>query len=223
MTTRSGKAQQRSKPWWARRRNRSKVGLAVLGAGLVGIVALVVWMRAPGTGVMSEGEVPIGRQVEAVQLEDSRTGEMFDLGQYLGKRDIVVVAYMGDFCLGCAELVAEVERRVPDFEAADAYVVALGYEVGNVGQETVQKRGIKSYPLLQEYPPYTFTKSIGMWSDMMDMPFMGYVVIGKDGKILSGEQTALSEARGAAPSNVDQLLAALGEARQVSAPPGAGD
>lgn len=73
---------------------------------------------------MSEGDVPVGQTVEAVQLEDSRTGEMFDLGQYLGKWDIVVVAYMGDFCLGCAELVAELERRVPEFEAADAYVVA---------------------------------------------------------------------------------------------------
>ncbi|MEX2227872.1 MAG: hypothetical protein WEB52_15670 [Dehalococcoidia bacterium] len=90
---------------------------------------------------------------------------------------------------------------------------SLGYEVGNVGQETVQKRGINSYPVLQEYPPYTFTKSIGMWSEHMRMPFMGYVIIDKSGKIVAGQQTSLSEAKGAAPTNVDYVLAALNSAR----------
>ncbi len=218
MSTAAGKSRgAKAKSWWARRRNRSKIWLGVAGAGLMAIVAGWFWLSNQDTGVMSEGNAPVGAPVQAVQLEDSRTGEMFDLSQYLGKKDIVVVAYMGDFCLGCAELVAELERRVPDFDAADAYVVGLGSEVGSVGRETVQKRGIESYPLLQEGPPHTFTKRIGMWSEHMPMPFMGYVIIGKDGTILAGEQTSLSEAKGAAPANVNQLLAALREARSASA------
>ena len=217
-TARKGK-QQRSTSWWGRRRNRNALWLSVACAGVVGIIAVVVWARSRDIGVMSEGDVPVGQTVQAVQLEDSRTGETFDLGQYLGKRDVVVFAYMGDFCLGCAELVAELELRVADFDAADAYVVALGYEVGNTGMETVQKRGIKSYPLLQEYAPYAFTKSIGMWSDMMDMPFMGYIIIDKSGKIVAGEQTSLSEAKGAAPGNVDYVLAALEAARSGAGAP----
>jgi hypothetical protein len=52
-----------------------------------------------------------------------------------------------------------------------------------------------------------------MWSDMMGMPWMGYVIIDKTGKIVSGEQMGLSEARGAAPKNVDKLLKSLSSAR----------
>lgn len=108
----------------------------------------------------------------------------------------------------------ELERRAGDFEAAGAYVVGLGYETGQVGRDTAAKRGVRSYPLLQEGPPNRFTRSIGMWSDHMGMPFMGYVVIDRNGRIVAGEQTSLSEAIGAGPANVDKMLAALVAARR---------
>ena len=165
------------------------------------------------SGVVNEGVVPVGKQVSAVSLEDSRTGQTFDIGQYLGKNDIVLVAYMGDFCLGCRELVGELQARAPEFEAANAQLVVLGYEVGQSGRQTAAKHGVTAYPLLQEGAPNAFTRSIGMWSDMMDMPFMGYVIIDKSGKVVAGQQTSLSEAKGAAPANVDQLMSALSKAR----------
>ena len=42
----------------------------------------------------------------------------------------------------------------------------------------------------------------------MDMPFMGYVIIDKSGKVVAGDQM-LSEANGDAPHNVDLMLSVL--------------
>lgn len=200
-----------------RRPRRTAFWLVLLGVGVVALAA-VLWsiVRGAGGGIMDEGGVPLGQRVEAVQLEDSRTGQMFDLGQFVGKRDTVVVAYMGEFCLGCSELVAELQQRAPEFEAADASLVVLGSETGQMGRNTAMKHGVTAYPLLQESAPYPFMRSIGMWSDMMRMPFMGYVIIDKSGTIIAGEQASLSEARGAAPANVDQILSALTKAREAS-------
>lgn len=113
----------------------------------------------------------------------------------------------------------ELEQRAGDFEAAQAYLVGLGYEAGRVGRNTAQKHGIRSYPLLQEGSPNKFTRGIGMWSEQMEMPWMGYVIIGRTGTIVAGEQMGLSEAKGAGPANVDKLLRAL-EAARAKAPGG---
>ena len=107
----------------------------------------------------------------------------------------------------------ELERRAGDFEAAQAHLVGLGYETGQVGRNTATKHGIRSYPLLQEGSPNKFTRSIGMWSDHMAMPWMGYVIIDRSGTIIAGDQMGLSEQKGAAPANVDRLLVALATAR----------
>ena len=187
--------------------------MTLIAGGAVSVGVLLWIISQSSSGVMNEGVVPVGHKVDAVKLEDSRTGQTFDLGQYLGKKDIVLVAYMGDFCLGCRELVGELQQRAPKFEAANAQLVVLGYETGQLGRDTASKHGVTAYPLLQEGKPNTFTRSIGMWSDMMDMPFMGYVIIDKSGKVVAGQQTSLSEAKGAAPANVDQLISALSKAR----------
>ena len=201
------------KSWWASRRNRTRLWVTLIAGGAISVSALLWIINQSSSGVMNEGAVPVGQKVDARKLEDSRTGQTFDIGQLLGKTDIVLVAYMGDFCLGCRELVGELQQRAPKFEAADAQLVVLGYEVGQTGRNTAAKHGVTAYPLLQEGTPNTFTRSIGMWSDMMGMPFMGYVIIDKSGKIVAGEQTSLSEAKGAAPANVDQLMTALANAR----------
>lgn len=207
----------KTKPWWRYRRNRMRLW-AVLAIAGIAAVAAVLWIsNQRSSDMMTAGSVPIGKQVKAATLEDSRDGQMFDLGQYLGKKDIVIVAYMGEFCLGCSELVGELQRRAPEFEAANAQLVVLGSEVGQTGRDTAAKHDVTAYPLLQEGEPNMFTRSIGMWSDMMGMPWMGYVIIDKSGKIVSGEQMGLSEARGAAPQNVDKLLRSLSAAKSSKA------
>lgn len=212
-----------STPWWRRRQSRQRLWTGFVVLVLAVAVGAVLWnqtqqIAANGAGMAGTGQqVPIGQKVEAVKLEDSRTGTPVDLGQYLGEKDIVLVGYMGYFCLGCRELVAELERRAPEFKATDAELVVLGYETGQTGRNTAQALGVKSYPLLQEGPPNRFTRDIGMWSDHMAMPWMGYLIIDRSGRIVAREQMGLSEAKGAAPANVDALLAALAKAREKSA------
>lgn len=220
------KAQPRqANAWWQSRRGRRRlfVALAIMGAFV--LVAGFVWLNGRGGG-MSGGGVPIGARVQAPSLEDSRTGKMFDLSQDIGKKDVVVVSYMGDFCLGCRELLVALQQRAPDFAAADADVVALGYETGDTGRQTAASRGITAYPLLQEGGGHSFTKSLGMWSDMMGMPYMGYVIIDKNGTILAGQQASLSEQPGDANANVDQILSALAATRRAggaASPAGGGE
>lgn len=213
MTSTANRART-GKPWWRTSRGRNRVWLTLLVIGVTSGGVYLWANRQNGTNeTMGAEGVPLGAAVKSVELEDSRSGQMFDLGQYLGKRDVVIVAYMGEFCPGCSELIGELQKRAGDFEAANAQLVVLGYETGKIGRDTAAKHGVTAYPLLQEGTPYTFTRSIGMWSDMMEMPWMGYVIVGASGRIVAGEQTGLSEARGAAPANVDKILAAVSASR----------
>jgi len=52
----------------------------------------------------------------------------------------------------------------------------------------------------------------------MDMPFMGYVVIDKSGRVVASD-LVLSEAKGAAPDNIDEILSALDATRKAAAVP----
>lgn len=213
MSATSGAKPAQPASWWRHRRTRRRLGLVVALVAIAAVAVAIVWFGNRGGGGASTASIPVAQQVQPVSLEDSRSGQMFDLRQVIGKKDVVVVAYMGDFCLGCRELLIALQARAGEFTAANATLVALGSETGQTGRTTAANRGITAYPLLQEGGSNSFTRSIGMWSDMMGMPFMGYAIIGKDGKILAGEQASLSEAKGAAPSNVDAILAALTSAQ----------
>lgn len=91
----SRRAAQKSKPWWSKRRNRNKVWLGLFGALAIAVVALFVWFATQGS--MGTPEARTGQQVEAFELPDVVSGETFSLTDYLGKRDIVLVSYMGFF------------------------------------------------------------------------------------------------------------------------------
>lgn len=90
----------RPRHWWARRRNRMNIWTGVLLVVLIGAVG-VFWAStrrsSSSLSPSAAGAVPVGQKVDPVKLEDSRTGGTFDLGEYVGKKDIVLVAYMGDF------------------------------------------------------------------------------------------------------------------------------
>ena len=91
-------AAQRPKPWWSKRRNRNNVWLGLLGVLGVAAAALFVWFATVG-GTHTGGGQPIvaGAQVQAFELPDVVSGGTFSLGDYLGKKDIVLVSYMGFF------------------------------------------------------------------------------------------------------------------------------
>ncbi len=86
--------------------------------------------------------------------------------------------------------------------------------------ETARRNALAAgitYPLLYDADGKVLRR-LGLWSEYMDMPFMGYVIIGPAGRVVAGEQV-LAEARGAAPANVDRILAALDRATEPGAPP----
>jgi uncharacterized protein YfaA (DUF2138 family) len=84
-----------NKPWWAYRRNRNKVWLGLI-VSLVGVaIVTFVWFATQGTSSPKAPEA--GRAVQAFQLPDVVSGKTFSLADYLGRKDIVVVSYMGFF------------------------------------------------------------------------------------------------------------------------------
>ncbi len=84
----------------------------------------------------------------------------------------------------------------------------------DLAKQSANQRGI-TYTLLRD-PDTNVTKKLGLWSDMMDMPWMGYMIIDKSGRVAASD-LQLSEAKGAAPATVDTILAALKQAQQAEA------
>ena len=61
-------------------------------------------------------------------------------------------------------------------------------------------------------------RSLGMWSDMMGMAWMGYLVIDKSGRVVATNQN-LSEQPGASVQSVSEILKAIAKAQSLDAPP----
>ena len=152
--------------------------------------------------------VAIGQSVEPFTLPDIVSGQEVSLGDYLGKQEIVIVSYMGFFCVGCEELLAELQERQGDFSSRGATLLVLGSkpESVDVGRAKAEEHGI-TYPILHDAGT-SVTRNVGLWSDSMQMPLMGYVVIDRSRRIAAADQV-LSEVRGAAPANIDEILSAL--------------
>lgn len=206
-------AAQRPKPWWSERRNRNRIWLGLFGPLAVAAVGLFIWFSTQGGNQMSGEPIPVGEQVEAFELPDVVSGDTFSLADYLGKQDIVIVGYMGFFCVGCDELLVELQGRQADFEQRDAQLVVLGSlpESMDLAKKEAESRNI-TYTLLYDAET-NVTKNLGLWSDMMEMPWMGYMIIDKSGRVVASD-LQLNEAKGAAPENIDAILAAFDGSRE---------
>ena len=206
-------AAQRAKPWWRKRRNRNRVWAGLFVSLVFVLVGLFAWLATQGSGM---NEPSVGQQVSAFELPDVASGQTFSLADYLGKRDIVLVSYMGFFCSGCEELLDELEGRQADFEQRDAKLVVLGSLPESVGfaRSEAQRRHL-TFSLLHDANT-SVAQELGLWSDDMEMPWMGYLIIDKSGRV-AGSDLMLSEAPGAGPENVDTILAALDGAQQAEA------
>jgi peroxiredoxin len=178
------------------------LALAVIGAAVLAIGAACVGASS------SEAPIPSGHQVQSFELPDVVSGRQVSLADDLGKRDIVLVSYMGFFCPGCEQMLVELQARQGEFQSKAASLIVLGsrQESMDTAKSKALSHGL-TFPILYDTAT-TATRSVGLWSDMMDMPFMGYVIIDKSGKVVAGDQL-LSEASGDAPHNVDLMLSAL--------------
>ena len=110
----------------------------------------------------------------------------------------------------------ELQGRQGDFEERGAALFVLGSLPESLEAATNQARthGI-TYPILYDADT-SVTRKVGLWSDGMEMPFMGYVIIDTMGRIVNGDQV-LSEAGGAARDNIEDILSALDSARKAAA------
>ena len=88
-------AKQNTQPWWRYRKNRNKVWLGLV-VGLAG-VAIGAFVYFATQGMDSQKGPEAGQPVQAFELPDVVSGKTFSLADYLGKKDIVVVSYMGFF------------------------------------------------------------------------------------------------------------------------------
>ena len=185
--------------------SRLLVGV-VLGALVV--TGFLLWSVSRGADAepVADGEL-----VEAFELPNVVTGQLFDVGPYLGREPVVVVSYMGFFCPGCEELLVELQRRQDEFSGRGAMLVVIGSEPEPIDLATreADRRGI-DYPLLYD-ADQAVTRRLGLWSDSMEMPFMGYVIVDASGRIAASEQV-LGEQPGGGATNVDEILGALDKA-----------
>jgi peroxiredoxin len=206
----------KTKPWWRHPRNRNKVWLGLLGGIAILAVAAFLWLATSGDHQGgSEGPIPVGQQVQPFELPDIVSGQTVSLDDYLGKEEIVVVGYMGFFCVACEELLVELQGQQKEFERRGAVLMVLGSvpEPVDVAEDKARSHGI-TYPILYDEGTGV-TRDLGLWSDHMQMPWMGYVIIDRSGRIVDGEQV-LSEAKGAAPENIELILSALERAQEAT-------
>ena len=112
----------------------------------------------------------------------------------------------------------ELQDRQDDFKSRGAALFVLGSkpETVDMAKEKVTEHLI-TYPILYDADT-SVARKVGLWSDRMDMPFMGYVVIDKSGRVAAADQV-LSEAKGAAPKNISEILNALDATRKAAAVP----
>ena len=102
----------------------------------------------------------------------------------------------------------ELQGRQGNFRTKGAALFVLGSrpESMDMAKSKASSDGI-TYPILYDAQTNA-TRKVGLWSDRMGMPFMGYVIIDQSGRIAAGEQV-LSEATGSASANIDLILADL--------------
>ncbi len=102
----------------------------------------------------------------------------------------------------------ELQGRQGEFRAKGAALFVLGSrpESMDMAKSKASSDGI-TYPILYDAQTNA-TRKVGLWSDRMGMPFMGYVIIDKSGRAAAGDQV-LSEATGSASANIDLILADL--------------
>ncbi|HUF52995.1 MAG TPA: redoxin domain-containing protein [Dehalococcoidia bacterium] len=106
----------------------------------------------------------------------------------------------------------KLQERQTDFyeEGATLLVIGSQPEDPELGASKARQHGI-TYPILYD-PDTNATRRLGLWSDRMQMPFMGYIIVDETGRIVRGDQV-LSEAGGSASDNIDEILAALEDAQ----------
>jgi len=100
LSTSKSKKRQKLKPWWRSSRNRNKIWGVLFSVLAVAALGGFAWLALSSGGRGTTGgeqPIPVGEQVQPFTLPNIVSDRDFSLDDNLGKREIVVVGYMGFF------------------------------------------------------------------------------------------------------------------------------
>lgn len=85
--------------------------------------------------------VEVGKKAPVFRLPD-QNGELTDLNDFIGKRDLLLVFVRGDWCPGCHMMLRVYDREKQKFQDKNVFVLAIGPDPVGVNKEMVQKLGL---------------------------------------------------------------------------------
>jgi peroxiredoxin Q/BCP len=115
------------------------------------------------------------------------TGETISLGDYLGKKRVVLYFYPRDNTPGCTKEACSFRDNLPGFFDNDTVVIGVSPDSLKSHKKFIDKYGL-NFPLLSDVD-HEVAEAYGAWGEkkMYGKTFMGLIrktfVIGKDGKL----------------------------------------
>jgi peroxiredoxin len=138
------------------------------------------------------------------EIENGRPGKVISLGDFLGKKHVVLAFYPLDFSPTCTGEHGCFKNDFGAFDGLDAQV--LGVSIDSAWAHAAFKRELGiDYPLLADFHPKgKMAESYGFYHADKGITGRGTVIVSKDGVVVYSEENPLGEAR----SN-EKLIAAL--------------
>ncbi len=93
--------------------------------------------------------VPVGQKAPDFEAM-SANGFKVKLSDYLGKKNVVMVFYQGNFCSVCGAQLSNLQKHIADFKAQDAEILAISADDIPHAQMTLGERGL-SFPIIPDY------------------------------------------------------------------------
>jgi thioredoxin-dependent peroxiredoxin len=85
--------------------------------------------------------LPVGRTAPPIQQQDA-SGQPFQLKDYAGKKNVVLVFYQGHFCSVCAHQLQGIQNQYADFKNLNTEVVAISADDATLAQKTQGENGL---------------------------------------------------------------------------------
>jgi peroxiredoxin len=91
----------------------------------------------------------LGRQAPDIELADPQ-GKVWNLGELLADRPMVLIFYYGYHCVGCVRQLFEVNKDLPFFREVGARVVAISADAPELTRRRFQQHGQFGFPVLSD-------------------------------------------------------------------------